>query len=225
MRLFASGPSDLTLPTVTRTKSGFRNSAAMACTSGGHVAENMHVSFEASEHAPAMVRTASIKPMSSMRSASSKQRNLTLDRSTVPSWQKSLRRPGVATSAAQPLGARRSRANDASAATAVPPSQDGAMTSARGLTRARSARSDRPSQRPSRPAIRTTRHWTSRRTSRRSKRTGTSSSPGASSYATSTIWRGAPGASAAASAAASTAGAGAASSGAGAGAALPARSP
>mmetsp|Transcript_29678 Transcript_29678/g.95679 ORF Transcript_29678/g.95679 Transcript_29678/m.95679 type:complete len:208 (+) Transcript_29678:345-968(+) len=80
---------------LTKTKSAFKNSSAATRTSDGHVAENMAVCLLSFlEHCPAMSRTAWTKPMSSMRSASSRHKNSTADKSKA----KSSKRPGVATS-------------------------------------------------------------------------------------------------------------------------------
>ena len=70
----------------------------------GHVALNMAVCLDSLPgHMDMMYRTSSSKPMSSMRSASSRTRWRTFPRSHTPSLTRSLRRPGVQTTQSTPL--------------------------------------------------------------------------------------------------------------------------
>ena len=73
-----------------------RNSRASAWMLLGQVALNMTVCRSA-RMAPASARMAGSKPRSSMRSASSRTKNVTRLNDTAPSSNKSCSRPGVAT--------------------------------------------------------------------------------------------------------------------------------
>ena len=71
----------------------------------GQVAENMAVwrPFSLSLQKLIMYRTSSSKPISSMRSASSRTKNSTALKSQAPSLMRSLMRPGVATTQSTPF--------------------------------------------------------------------------------------------------------------------------
>mmetsp|Transcript_3049 Transcript_3049/g.7875 ORF Transcript_3049/g.7875 Transcript_3049/m.7875 type:complete len:216 (-) Transcript_3049:510-1157(-) len=100
----AVGPSESSLPMVTRTTSSppRRNSSASERMATGQVAENMSVCTFGPRAPPsrtwlAMARTSFSKPMSNIRSASSSTNNLTRFIASAFSSARSSRRPGVAT--------------------------------------------------------------------------------------------------------------------------------
>mmetsp|Transcript_26840 Transcript_26840/g.83014 ORF Transcript_26840/g.83014 Transcript_26840/m.83014 type:complete len:381 (+) Transcript_26840:651-1793(+) len=87
-------------PTLMRMKSRW-NLAAISWISFGHVAENMSV-WRSGRICEQMARTCGSKPMSSMRSASSRTRYVTRSRLVLRICRKSMRRPGVAMRMWQP---------------------------------------------------------------------------------------------------------------------------
>mmetsp|Transcript_17624 Transcript_17624/g.50475 ORF Transcript_17624/g.50475 Transcript_17624/m.50475 type:complete len:226 (-) Transcript_17624:868-1545(-) len=95
---------DPTRPTAIHTYAR-RKAAASFCTSGAKVAENSRVwrrSLGGMSDCWTMRRIWGSKPMSSMRSPSSRTRKVTAAMETTPRSMKSLRRPGVATTMSHP---------------------------------------------------------------------------------------------------------------------------
>mmetsp|Transcript_1556 Transcript_1556/g.3626 ORF Transcript_1556/g.3626 Transcript_1556/m.3626 type:complete len:218 (-) Transcript_1556:699-1352(-) len=95
------------LPTCVRTVSFCRKSRAMPSTSLGHVAVKKSV-WRSGRICPTIFRICGSNPMSSMRSASSRVRNLISARRTLPRSMKSTRRPGAATTMSAPCSTARS---------------------------------------------------------------------------------------------------------------------
>mmetsp|Transcript_79049 Transcript_79049/g.226629 ORF Transcript_79049/g.226629 Transcript_79049/m.226629 type:complete len:229 (-) Transcript_79049:597-1283(-) len=97
----SSPPRAPPFPTRIVTGISLHNVRAKDWTSFGHVAEKKTV-WRSGRTAALISSMSPRKPMSSIRSASSKHQYVTLFSDTFPAWQKSISRPGVATAMCEP---------------------------------------------------------------------------------------------------------------------------